>query len=364
MTISTFSASSARIDHDVLRISHLVDGQPRTIALIELASPVSLIQQGDTIRCRIQGGADHLISVPQGTDPAELLTQIAIALGQYKKRTNLKRLSAAITAAVVSLVIGSSVAAYLLSGQARENQSALLSQAQRQWIQPQAANAPFEPSANRVIATVPPVTSTASDAAPTQATPAADPAEADGWPFPISKRDELAGRLRNAAASGIFTVDYSTGHDRTLYVFADPQCPNCQRLESVLNKAAGFYNVVAFPVAVVGQEKSIASITPVLCLPLEQRKKAWDALFDQAGDVMNLGKPVQAQAATGAADPAKCDVAGKALGVNEVAYQTYRIPGTPWIISDDGRHVPQAVLQDPAELQRFLSAAEVTHGAR
>jgi len=364
MINSKLSAFSARIDHNVLSISHMVDDQPHTIALIELASPVSLIQQGDTVRCRVQGGSDHLISVPQGTDPAALLTQISTALDQYKKRTKLKGFSAAITAAVVGLALGSGLATYLMSAQARQNQSALLSQAQRQLSQPLAANAPIQPLASHTVASVPPVTSTASDAAPVQVTPAADPAEADGWSLPASVRGELAGKLRNAAGRGVFTVDYSTGHDRTLYVFADPQCPNCQRLDSVLNKVAGFYNVVVFPVAVVGQEKSMASITPVLCLPPEQRKKAWDALFDQAGDVMNLGKPVQAQGVTGAADPAKCDVAGKALGVNEVAYRTYRIPGTPWIISDDGRHVPQAVLQDPAELQSFLSAAEVTYGTR
>ena len=365
MINSKLSAFSARIDHNVLSISQLVDDQPRTIALIELASPVSLIQQGDTVRCRIQGGPDHLISVPQGTDPAELLTQIAIALGPYKKRTKLKGFSVAVTAAVAGLVLGSGLATYFMSAQARPNQSALLSQAHRQLSQPLAANVPIEPSANRMIASVPPVTSAASGAATAQVNSAADTSETDGWSLPVSIKGELAGKLSNAASRGVFTVDYSTGHERTLYVFADPQCPNCQRLESVLNKVAGFYNVVVFPVAVVGGEKSMASITPVLCLPPEQRKKAWDTLFDQAGDVLNMGKPVQEQPVTpDAADPVKCDVAGKALAVNEVAFRTYRIPGTPWIISDDGRHVPQAVLQDPAKLQSFLSAAEVTHGAR
>jgi TrbB protein len=364
MTHSKLSAFSARIDHGVLNISHLVDDQPHTIALIELASPIALIQQGETVRCRIQGGPDHLISAPQGTDAAEMLTKIAIALDQHKMRRKLTRLSVIVTAVVcLSLVVSSGIAAYLQFDQVSGNRSALLSQQLSSL--PLAATTSIGSSARPVITPMRPATATAIATGPTPVTSAVDTDEADGWSLPASVRTELASNLRKAADRGAFSVEYSTDHERTLYVFADPQCPNCQRLESVLNKVAGFYNVVVFPVAIVGKEKSIASITPVLCLPPEQRKAAWDALFDLAGDVMNLGKPVQAQtAASDATDSAKCDVAGKALGVNEVAFKTYGIPGTPWIISDDGRHVPQAVLQDPVELQSFLSAAEVTHGAR
>lgn len=182
-------------------------------------------------------------------------------------------------------------------------------------------------------------------------------AAADNWPLPASIRAGLPKKLRLAADRQLFTVAYSNGHARTLYVFADPECPNCQRLEPALNAAAGQYNVVVFPVAVIGKEKSIASVAPVLCLPPEQRKAAWDALFDKTGDVMNLGK---AKPAADADKPDDCEVARQALGVNEVAYQTYRIPGTPWVIADDGRYVSQAVLQDPALLRTFMQTSEVT----
>lgn len=183
------------------------------------------------------------------------------------------------------------------------------------------------------------------------------PAPADGWALPVAVRASLPGKLKNAADRGLFTVNYSQGHARTLYVFADPHCPNCRRLEPALNAAAVQANVVVFPVAVVGREASVSAVTPVLCLPPEKRKAAWDALFDVGHDARQMGnKP---------ADPtgpsADCDLAGKALGVNEVAYQTYRIPGTPWVIADDGRHVPQKVLRDPAALKAFL---EVSDAAR
>ncbi|CAI2155846.1 DsbC family protein [Serratia entomophila] len=190
---------------------------------------------------------------------------------------------------------------------------------------------------------------------PVPVQPARTAAPEDGWALPASVRATLPQKLKSAADHQLFTVNYSSGHDRTLYVFADPNCPNCRHLEPVLVAAAHLANVVVFPVAVIGREKSIAAITPVLCLPPEQRPAAWQALFTVGTDGLQLGKqpPVDKKA-----DNA-CDVAEKALGVNEVAYQAYRIPGTPWVIADDGRYVPQAVLRDPAQLSQFLSQKEM-----
>lgn len=184
----------------------------------------------------------------------------------------------------------------------------------------------------------------------------------DGWALPEAIRVTLPEKLHNAAERKLFTVDYSSGHARTLYVFADPACPNCKRLEPALNALSDAFNVVVFPVTVIGKEKSIAAITPVLCLPPEQRKAAWDALFDPAPEGLDLGKePDKAEklASEGVdsnteAQRGKCDVAVKALGINQVAYQAYRIPGTPWVISDDGRYVSQALLRAPLKLQAFL----------
>lgn len=188
---------------------------------------------------------------------------------------------------------------------------------------------------------------------------AVTPVPADGWSLPVSIRATLPQKLKAAADRQLFTVNLSSGHDQTLYVFADPQCPNCQHLEPALVTAAQSANVVVFPVAVIGREKSIAAITPVLCLPPEQRPGAWQALLTVGHDGLQLGKP----AAEGEAVARHCEVAEKALGVNEVAYQTYRIPGTPWVITDDGRHVPQSVLRDPTRLRQFLNKKETRDAA-
>lgn len=185
----------------------------------------------------------------------------------------------------------------------------------------------------------------------------------DGWALPAAIRATLPEKLHKAAERKLFTVDYSSGHARTLYVFSDPGCPNCQRLEPALNSLSDAFNVVVFPVPVIGKEKSVAAITPVLCRPPEQRKAAWDALFDPVPEGVSL-RPVEKSenaeqpASEGvdskAAHAGECEVAEKALGINQVAYQAYRIPGTPWAISDDGRYVSQALLRDPLKLQAFL----------
>lgn len=190
------------------------------------------------------------------------------------------------------------------------------------------------------------------------------PQTTDGWALPENVRETLPAKLHKAAERNLFTVNYSTGHARTLYVFADPHCPNCTRLDPALNALSDAFNVVVFPVSVIGQEKSVADITPVLCLPPEQRKAAWNALFDPTRDGLNLGREPQAGQTEAASKDvaANCDMAQKALGVNEVAYQAYRIPGTPWVIADDGRYVPQALLKDSAQLQTFLDKEKPVDG--
>ncbi|WP_061800073.1 thioredoxin fold domain-containing protein [Serratia ficaria] len=165
--------------------------------------------------------------------------------------------------------------------------------------------------------------------------------------------------LKKAAARGYFTVPLSSGHARTLYVFADPDCPNCRSWEPVIEALANEYNVEIFPVSAIGQEKSMQQIQPVLYLDKEQRAAAWKKLFSIDDGMLTIAKKN-----TGATDknetPAKRDdkrwkIAGEALAINDVAFKQYRIPGTPWVIADDGRHVSQSMMKDPATLRAFIS---------
>ncbi|WP_099319826.1 thioredoxin fold domain-containing protein [Erwinia amylovora] len=176
---------------------------------------------------------------------------------------------------------------------------------------------------------------------------------ADGWDLPQAVREALPAKLHNAASRGLFTVPLSGGHARTVYVFADPACPNCQRMERHIETAAGTVNVVIFPVTIEGRDESLKALTPVMALPEAQRAAAWKQLF--AADA-GIGVPGGA-AAPAVTDETQAETARGAIGVNEVAFRAYRLPGTPWTISDDGRYVPQSVLSSPGALEAFLNGA-------
>lgn len=177
-------------------------------------------------------------------------------------------------------------------------------------------------------------------------------APSDGWSLPLSVRAELPAKLRNAASRGLFTVPLSSGHARTVYVFSDPACPNCQRMERYIETAAGTVNVVIFPVTIKGGEDSLKTLTPVMALPEAKRPAAWKRLFDVD---TGIGVPGSTDMAPVVSDENQAETARGAIGVNEVAFRAYRLPGTPWTISDDGRYVPQSVLSSPAALTEFLN---------
>lgn len=347
---TTQSPFSAVVKNNVLTVLQQADGQHRTLCLIELARPLTLLIEGQNVICHGRHG-QVTIQSPAGTVAADLLTCIASALAMYEQRKSRRQKILAVVA-VLALAVLFTVNLDVMREVTQPNLAGKVEPIE---------SLPGTSKAHQVIAaheTAP---------APTAEIAHADPIPADGWLLPATVRAELPDKLQKAADRKLFTIDYSTGHKRTLYVFADPECPNCQRLEPALNAAAADFNVVIFPVSVIGQDKSIASITPVLCLSPEQRKEAWAKLFDVGNDVLNLGKLDRATPVN-AADTSQstndCDVANKALGVNEVAYKTYRIPGTPWVIADDGRHVSQDVLQDALKLQSFMNESEVTHAAQ
>jgi thiol-disulfide isomerase/thioredoxin len=77
----------------------------------------------------------------------------------------------------------------------------------------------------------------------------------------------------------LFTVPLSSGHERTLYIFADPQCPHCQDFEPLFEALSTRYNVEIFPVTYVGGKQSSQQIQPVLYLNKDQRAAAWKKLF-------------------------------------------------------------------------------------
>lgn len=336
---------SVLIKGDQLIVSQKADSITRTLCSLDLRHKPSFYLSNGGVTCRDFQGFEFVLQTRDFDEAQELLTELAMARLQHRRLKNLSRFAG--SALVLVLLCLGALWAWqnlVLPGAVPVGQAAPKS----------VQNVPAPDLANRI----PPVPARQALVVAAQQAPL-PPAPDNGWNLPQDTRNALPGKLRSAADRKLFTVDYSSGHARTLFVFADPRCPNCQRLEASLNRLSDAFNVVVFPVAVIGKEKSIAAITPVLCLPPEQRKAAWDVLFDPVPAGVSLGKSQEKQASVAVdsktVPPAgACDVAEKALGINQVAYEAYRIPGTPWVISDDGRHVPQALLRDPLQLQTFL----------
>ncbi|EDS6807090.1 DsbC family protein [Salmonella enterica subsp. enterica serovar Legon] len=166
-------------------------------------------------------------------------------------------------------------------------------------------------------------------------------------------RQNLATVLKRNADRGMFTINLSTGHQRTLYAFLDPECINCKNLEPDLKRLASEFNIVIFPVSVIGGEKSSEQISPLLCEPDQQkRQNGWHTLFEADAGIRN---PVQHPAT---ASGSCLRAAAAAIDVNNLGFRQFGFEGTPWIITDTGYHLPSSLLKSPATVHLFLTASE------
>lgn len=164
-------------------------------------------------------------------------------------------------------------------------------------------------------------------------------------------RDVLARNLHNAAERQQFTVTLSTGHERTLYVFADPECQNCRIFEPAVQALSQYFNIEIFPVSLIGKDDSAREVVPVLCAPAPARQVLWRNLFDIGAGMLTIGK----DNAGSTSQPAPCDTGTEALALNDKAFAVYHLPGTPTVIADDGRQVPFTAMKTVATLNAFLA---------
>lgn len=303
-----------------------------------------------------QNAHDALTPLYRGEDAAQLLRCITDLLTTVESKFSFRRIirdygygiASAFLAAM--LVIGASVAFNFYSS----TPTHLLTTVDTHPVfHPETGAARFTPAEPAGTPLMPaPGQGTRTDSTVVTLEQPAAAGPADGWSLPLNVRAELPARLSKAASRGLFTVPLSSGHARTIYVFADPACPNCQRMERHIETAAGTVNVVIFPVTIEGREDSLKVLTPVMALPEAERPAAWKSLF--AADA-GMGVPGSTGVVPAVSDENLAETARGAIGINEVAFRAYRLPGTPWTISDDGRYVPQSVLSSPAALTDFLN---------
>lgn len=164
-------------------------------------------------------------------------------------------------------------------------------------------------------------------------------------------RQLLATRLKNGAAKQEFTIQLSSGHPRTLYIFSDPECPNCRIFEPTVQALSAQYNVEIFPVTLIGKARTAEQVVPLLCAPAVKRADMWRSIFDIGAGMLN-------PTAKSEPKPASCEAGQNALARNDMAFELYHLPGTPTVISDDGRMIPLQAMTSDAALQAFLNSAQ------
>lgn len=180
---------------------------------------------------------------------------------------------------------------------------------------------------------------------------------------PENSNDTLAarsGNLKRAANSGRYTISLSSGHSRTIYVFSDPLCPHCQEIEPTLEALTRDYNVVIFPVTLVGKQDTVNTVAPIFCRAPQKRGYLWLSLFNVDGGI-SLAPHDTREPGT-----ASCTVGEHAISINDRAFDYYQLPGTPQLIADDGRDIPFSALTSDDALARFMNAPEqeVNNGNR
>ncbi|ELL2067292.1 thioredoxin fold domain-containing protein [Salmonella enterica] len=172
----------------------------------------------------------------------------------------------------------------------------------------------------------------------------------------VAARKNLATVLKRNADRGMFTINLSSGRERTLYAFLDPRCPNCRALEPVLRRLTRDFNIVVYPVSVIGGEASASHVAPLLCEKDPQKRvEGWHHLYSADEGMVTPGYKKNTLP-----DEDCLKAARAAIDVNNVAFHQFGFPGTPWVLSDTGWHLPAALLQEPGQVSMFLKTTDDT----
>ncbi|MEQ9971342.1 hypothetical protein ABRP72_19450 [Pectobacterium carotovorum] len=173
-----------------------------------------------------------------------------------------------------------------------------------------------------------------------------------------SSRVQMAAVLKLNAARGMFTINLSSGHERTLYAFLDPTCSVCRTMEPAIERLAQEFNVIVFPVSVVNDVNNggnaVEKIAPLLCqTDSAKRASGWQALFRADAGMSLPGNNVSAP------DNTECEKsAAAAVAVNDYAFRQFGFKGTPWVVTDTGFRLPTGLLAEPAKIDLFLKTTD------
>lgn len=163
---------------------------------------------------------------------------------------------------------------------------------------------------------------------------APQPVDSEKIPAAVTAHEQNAklirpdSRLAALLAKGVSTGDYSLSlgnmvqNKGTIYVFSDPLCPHCRKIEPLLEKLAADYLINIFPVSVIGQDRSAPLARAVLCQEPAERTLFWKNLVSGALSSNRSSK--------------ECHVGSVALKNNNATYYAFGFMGTPTLIRQDG----------------------------
>lgn len=145
-----------------------------------------------------------------------------------------------------------------------------------------------------------------------------------------SFNEQLAEALKIGAETN--SIKISSGKDGVLYIFSDPLCPYCQKLEYELEKLADGYTIYLFPVTVISKNTILNEISNIFCHPKNKHRSLWSDIITQkyAFNTYNTSNTLPT-----------CNTT--IIQKNNTFFQKMEFAGTPTIINGNGFLLPEDV---------------------
>ncbi|MHC5208799.1 thioredoxin domain-containing protein [Pseudomonas chlororaphis] len=174
--------------------------------------------------------------------------------------------------------------------------------------------------------------------------PAIHPPVAVVAPRPAKPRPDsklLASALRDGVATNKYSIQLSSGSKGDLYVFSDPLCQFCQRLETQLEKLTADYTIHMFPVSVIGGDDSQKQLGPLLCSEADARQGLWK----------------QAISGTREKQVVSCEQATEVLTANNEFFRAMLFEGTPVIVNAQGQEFPSTQRATAENITQWIAGS-------
>lgn len=149
--------------------------------------------------------------------------------------------------------------------------------------------------------------------------------------------DQMAQAMADGVKSGRYSLLRSAAGKSPLYIFADPACGACHKLEPVLDQLGKRYTIHIFPVSVIGGYTSAKRAGLVMCKESRARATAWKQQYLR-NDHSSL-----------------CQEGNDAVAANDKIFAAMGFTGTPTIINASGQLIPTSVRWTDAGIGGWLA---------